>query len=1254
MTTAEALEGITDAGMFEILATRVLRELEADCRAVAHIGVNAQGKTIANPVDGFCLVPGSSPPRYVMTAFATTTEDALERKWLFDHATALRAKKATAADDGDLIKAAKQAASIRTNEPSATFAVHLCTNRRLDPGLMQTVYAAAAKHGMTVVFLDQSRLRDFLDTKPEGQWLRKEHLRIEADQLSLSLMKQLSNQSQELYAAEIMLPARTEIVATGQAVAVRHGLADASKPLRLLVGPSGAGKSVLAHEVLGCTIQEGGIGLWLPSEAVAESVSLKDAIERTVRAIHPSLGARVGEEVLRLSSPENPLVLVIDDINRFGDPRRLLEKSVAWARPATSQTTSGSPAPSSLRILCPVWDSTWHFLKHGYKSESWLAVAAVERMSRDESVACIRAALGSASNRFTDPDLGTYAERMGDDPILLALFGRLLREMPDANPLVFSADVIGQFVDKSIGELAVARGVAPIEYLSALEALSEELIRHKILYPQWSTLQDWHQEDPRTLDALSQLARQGHVCRITATGRFEFRHDRLLEHFLSGAAARLLAAGGHDRDLLNDPFYVAIIGRAIARGGVGVNPGAVTWVSTNQPVGLIAALPYLPSDGSEEARLVVTAASAWLKAAGGPGTRTMFDDARSLLLTTDAPYVLQATEEKEEDLFINQARLRNGDAVAGINAVLQYPEFSPSVHDYQLENIISQGKRRHGSKLIKELGAILRHDGLDDVHRGGALILAGYLGNPEMIGDIRLAWEKTARKDLLLRAGLWAGLRCSAADPEPVLDPMFDELLKVSNAPDQYGRSSRKGVVDDLRFTSRHGFSEQVLAYLVRFGTRGEDERDVATRLLDNIDHPIAVDFVARQLAESEHQANQSGGFSLWASTWRPSWDRDQGRALLSPDSLQALRSIWEDARNPEWQKRYAFRVWARLTDDLESLKQIGPDSPFRRSSLWSRAERGDRSVAAEVLPLVENDRNWLRVIAEIWSPEFEPVIDVALNDLRTSPDLRSNSKSNEQYDLSGLLRDIPTEVAEGFIEKYWADLKSSPLFIQAALYVGTDRCRALAQDALRENAAGDKPFEHIHSFFGFKTTGRSERLNARHLETLLPYLPQLDDLTVGSMVEHCRKFGPWEWAIDHLRPEVSRRAESAPPDWDKGPGFIARMALHWFPTDENLIAELDRAAAEDERFHWGTLSRFWEDSLERGDDRGRPFRIIEEWLRRSPTIDRLRIAIMVVRAWGERPEIELVRRYYDPAAHAELSPLVAEMKYAVMRRSLE
>src|SRR6266542_2628448 len=130
LTTAEAIEGI-DPGTFEILATRVLRIEDEDCRFFEHLGVNAAGKTIPSSLDAFCLIPGSKPPRFVMAAFTTAEPKKLRRKWLFDPGHASRTQKATAKDDGDLIKAARRAEALRKDYPDAEFVVHLCTNRCL-------------------------------------------------------------------------------------------------------------------------------------------------------------------------------------------------------------------------------------------------------------------------------------------------------------------------------------------------------------------------------------------------------------------------------------------------------------------------------------------------------------------------------------------------------------------------------------------------------------------------------------------------------------------------------------------------------------------------------------------------------------------------------------------------------------------------------------------------------------------------------------------------------------------------------------------------------------------------------------------------------------------------------------------------------------------------------------------------------------------------------------------------------------------
>lgn len=168
MTTAEALEKLNDAGKFEILATRVLRLIDPDSAAIEHIGVNAAGKTVKNPIDGFCRVPGSSSPHYIMHQFSMTARHKLKRKWLFEPA-AKPEPKGKQSEEGDLPKAARMAAEIRREISSASFVLWLCTNQLVDAALIAEVDAFAFKVGIEVRLLGQSRLRDTLDGTPAGE-----------------------------------------------------------------------------------------------------------------------------------------------------------------------------------------------------------------------------------------------------------------------------------------------------------------------------------------------------------------------------------------------------------------------------------------------------------------------------------------------------------------------------------------------------------------------------------------------------------------------------------------------------------------------------------------------------------------------------------------------------------------------------------------------------------------------------------------------------------------------------------------------------------------------------------------------------------------------------------------------------------------------------------------------------------------------------------------------------------------------------
>ena len=292
MTTAEAIEKITDTAQFEILAIRALRELEADCRAIIHFGVNPEGKTVPGPLDGFCLVPGSRPHRYVFAAGTVTGPENLRKKWLFDHRASER-KSASEKDDGDLIKAVTEAASLRATDPTADFVVYLCTNRLPEKNLVTEAFSKGPDLHVEVRILEQSRIRDFLDTTPQGQWLRQEHLGIDADLVSPELLRTLARQSLESYLAEITLTPKSSVVQTRAAIQACKEI-ETPSAFHVLLGASGAGKSMVAHSILRSHIEGGHVGFWIPADAADSALSLSEAIEQVLRITSPETRYRCG------------------------------------------------------------------------------------------------------------------------------------------------------------------------------------------------------------------------------------------------------------------------------------------------------------------------------------------------------------------------------------------------------------------------------------------------------------------------------------------------------------------------------------------------------------------------------------------------------------------------------------------------------------------------------------------------------------------------------------------------------------------------------------------------------------------------------------------------------------------------------------------------------------------------------------------------------------------------------------------------
>ncbi|HUL01151.1 MAG TPA: hypothetical protein VLX29_09875, partial [Nitrospirota bacterium] len=695
MTTAEAIEGIADAGKFEILATRALRISDEDCRLLDHMGVNALGKTIANPIDSFCRVPGTDPPRFVMAAFTTDKAESLERKWIFDHSAAPHAKKATAADDGDLIKANRRADLLRNDHPGALFVVHLCTNKQPDDQVMMTVIKKGQELGLDVRFLTRSRLRDLLDVSPDGQWLRKEHLGIQAERLSSPLLRELSAKSLYQYGREFLITPPGVFVTTTSERALAKSIVP-SRSIYIMTGTSGSGKSVSCYQVLRRHLDQGGVGLWIPGELAARATSFEEAIDLTLRSLHPTLEPASATVTLGLVSASQRLVVVVDDINRGGRPAESLRKILAWGHISNNRGNS----VSSFAILVPAWDLFWSPLDKQFSSASWLARIPINKMEEVESLACLDAALGPRLLRFSEADRRKIVEALGHDPILIALYASSVADHEQLHSTGLAIEVIDRYVQTTEAEAATMDGYLQDEYDLALSHLAARMLNQRDLYPRWDAVQELLPADE--VHAIRELARLGKICQVTGRGgqnRFEFRHDRILEHFLVRALQALLSNVESNANVLTDPFYASFIGRAVALSQP--SDELLGWIQKHNPLALISSLRFLSALPNHTADRLAAAAKHWLEAVSMNRCTppVVLYEAYWRLEETDTPYLLDVTQSLSRHRLLARARLANGDAAAGVVEFSDSQWFAPSVNDRGLDAVLSRAIHRHKQSL---------------------------------------------------------------------------------------------------------------------------------------------------------------------------------------------------------------------------------------------------------------------------------------------------------------------------------------------------------------------------------------------------------------------------------------------------------------------------------------------------------------------------------------------------------------------------
>ena len=346
----------------------------------------------------------------------------------------------------------------------------LTTNQEPSEEVISEVAAAGHARGIEIDLWSRSRLAHFLDNYPVGHWIRRQFLQIEQELLSPELLRELSLKSLEINHppddAKAWIPcALDETLASSL-----------NRDVTFVVAGTGQGKSVACYRRLASHVQVGGFGLVLSHDDIASATTLDQAIANALRKLHRALVS--GEETaLSICSPERPLLLVVEDINRANRTHFLAEKIANWSR-AQVETEDKSNWKTKWHLLCPLWPETLALLGDQARERIKPLLVFAGGFSENEGRDAVMARARLVDNELSSLRALSISQSLGHDPLLIALYD--FDNTPDPG------QVIGQFINNSVSRTAGAEKEYPsAEYRKALRMLAGEMLAHRQIDPQW-------------------------------------------------------------------------------------------------------------------------------------------------------------------------------------------------------------------------------------------------------------------------------------------------------------------------------------------------------------------------------------------------------------------------------------------------------------------------------------------------------------------------------------------------------------------------------------------------------------------------------------------------------------------------------------------------------------------------------------------------------------------------------------------------
>ena len=1078
---------MSDVAAFERIAAAVLRSANPVLYAnLSHPGVQPGGKTVKAPFDNVGWMQSAEGARFVCAAHTTEQKD-LEGKWLHDPAT-VKPRKAGGKPTkpaGDLVKGIAEIQKLRDTHPGLKVTFALTTNRETSLELRVSVEAWACTADIELDVWPVSRIAHFLDTDPTGQIIRRNHLGIPVKLLSRELLLEMGKRSIRDH-----LPR----AATGESID-RDGFI-LGRGDTLVVGASGMGKSTACATALEAHIGKGLPALVLKTEFLAAATTMDAALEAELRRQEPELEAGAGGKALSLCTGEEPLLVLVEDLNRADSPGLLLNKILSWTCASAGARAHERP----WRAVCPVWPRYLDAIEDQKRVLAAVAVLRVDRYSPAEAIRAVRKRADVLGLQVDEQRAISIADRLGLDPLLIGLH--------DLTSEGAAAGVIQSYVEERLGIVASEAQHTKSEVAQALHQLLRSMLQHRTLGPRWSEVKLWI-AGKDVIALLRHIAREGSVMRLSYAGSeetIEFRHDRVMHSLFSGALADVLKTDALP-DYVTDPFFAEVVAGAAVQ--VELPLQQLVEMMDSTPTVAAHALRLASELGSAYTNIAAEALSQWLHLGDVKGdvlSNRRYAVAQVLAETTD-PHVRQlvaqfpSRDHRWHPLLA--AAFRNGHVGAGL-ALLSMYEIGVTVAGKQA--LLALVKRMYGRNLVTAVDAALRRDDLSQPGqagmRVGALRLAGYLGDSSLAQAVRVCWDQDEGRESELRSYLFAAARCCGDDPKATLGPVCDAWEALPEEPDsKIGQPAERLAADHVAWEFRDYTPCDAVRYLVERAKASEKIVWPITYMLRTVDHPDAVEQVVRYAAKYHF---------ITAYSLKSDWERHSREAgrRMSLESKERLLRIARDEAESDDVRKQAFAFWEVTLDDadLDVARTVHPGSPLYERALWARARRQDRSVIPEVLRKIpESPEYWLQIGRYLWSDALTEALDPLLEQIAEE---QGEGYSNLEYAVAEALKHLEPRRVVAMLSPRWAKLMAKPLMVQTMLLSTAPEAASLAREAL---TLSENPGALLKHFVMNATTDSNGKFGLSvpaQLHNLKPYLDLFSDDDIKLLWRTCTKKG--------------------------------------------------------------------------------------------------------------------------------------------------